>query len=110
MELLQKSYRIISISFISVLFAVTANCQLPIANYELRILPLDADSAFLQKEVKFKTQFSDSSAIMNELQNVLQQLHNKAFLEASVDTVVRVGTIFVAMLHLSLIHICLYKN
>lgn len=99
MKLLQKSYRIIITSLFAVLFCLPGNAQIPTSDFRLRILPLDTDSASLHKAVKFKTQFSDSSAVFNELQNILQQLHNKAYLEASVDTVARLDTVFVAMLH-----------
>jgi len=69
------------------------------ANVQLRLLPLDADAAFLDKNLKFKTEHADSAAVFTELRNVVQQLQNQAYLEASVDTVSRVGNTFVALLH-----------
>ncbi len=98
------AFGLLFLACISVFFTLSGNAQTPdlqgsAFRFELRILPLDTDSASLQKAIKFKTTFSDSSAIFTELQNVLQQLHHKAYLEASMDTVVRLDTIFVAMLH-----------
>lgn len=92
----KKLYYILIICFISVL---SAKAQLPTSNLQLRLLPLDADSTFLQKTLKFKKQLPDSLALTQELQNILQQLHNRAYLEASVDTLVRLDSIVVAMLH-----------
>lgn len=69
------------------------------ANVQLRLLPLDADAAFLDKNLKFKTEHADSAAVFTELRNVVQQLQNQAYLEASVDTVSRVSNTFVALLH-----------
>lgn len=92
----KKLHYILIICFISVL---SAKAQLPTSNLQLRLLPLDADSTFLQKTLKFKKQLPDSLALTQELQNILQQLHNRAYLEASVDTLVRLDSIVVAMLH-----------
>jgi len=69
------------------------------ANITLRLLPLDADSTFRDKNLKFKTEHADSAAAFTELRNIVQQLQNQAYLEASVDTVSRVGDTFVALLH-----------
>jgi len=67
--------------------------------YTLRLLPLDQSPDFLQQNLKFKTTFSDSLALQAELKSVLSQLQNQAFLEASVDTLVRQDSIFTAFLH-----------
>jgi len=101
----KKSYQIIIISLLPVLFVLSANAQTPnlkpqTSNFELRILTLDADSAFLQKNIKYKTQFFDSTAVFSELQNILQQLYNKAYLEASIDTILQLDSIFMALLHI----------
>ncbi len=68
--------------------------------WQLRILPLDADPTFLQKNIKFETKHSDSLSVVNELQHIIYQLHHLAYLEASVDTLTRVGDAWVALLHL----------
>ncbi|HMO39209.1 MAG TPA: BamA/TamA family outer membrane protein [Saprospiraceae bacterium] len=72
----------------------------PSAQVKLRILPLDAEADWLQKQTHFKTVHPDSSAIWAELQQVLRQLHSRAYIEASVDTLTRVGDTYVALLHL----------
>ena len=68
--------------------------------YTLRLLPLDQSPDFLQQNLKFKTTFSDSLALQAELKSVLSQLQNQAFLEASVDTLVRQDSMFTAFLHI----------
>ncbi len=93
------SYRIFFIYLISFLFNGLVNAQALNSNIQLRILALDADPAFLQKNVKFKTAHPDSTAAFSELQRVVRQLHSRSYLEASVDTLTRVGNTFVALLH-----------
>ncbi len=77
---------------------LTGNAQM--LDFQLRILPLDADSTFLKQRIKFTADHSDSVSIATTLRQVIQQLHKQAYLEASVDTLTRVGNIFVALLHL----------
>ncbi|MDX1939097.1 MAG: ShlB/FhaC/HecB family hemolysin secretion/activation protein [Saprospiraceae bacterium] len=85
------------ICLIGVLFVQTGNAQ--ISNLELRLLPLDTTPAFLQKNVKFKTSHPDSVSVVIELQNIIHQLQNQFYLEASVDTLQKVDNTFVALLH-----------
>lgn len=66
---------------------------------QLSLLPVDTSTVFIQKNVKFKASHPDSTAAVSELQNVVRQLHNQAYLEASVDTLKRVGNTLVALLH-----------
>lgn len=72
--------------------------------YTLRLLPLDQAPDFLQQNLKFKTTFSDSLALQAELKSVLSQLQNQAFLEASVDTLVRQDSVFTAFLHVGQVY------
>jgi len=71
----------------------------PPVGVELRLLTLDTDSNFLHKRVQFQASLPDSTAVFAELQDVLQQLHTQAYLEASVDTLLRVDTVWAALLH-----------
>ena len=68
--------------------------------YDLRLLPLDQSQEFIQKEVTFTPTHSDTLSIYAELQKIVTQLHTKAYLEASVDTISRQDTTFVALLHI----------
>lgn len=68
--------------------------------YQLRILPLDASPDFLEKQIKYRDEFSDSLGVVRQLKDVISQLHNRAFLEASVDTLTVKDSVFVALLHL----------
>lgn len=67
--------------------------------FQLRIQPLDQDSFFIKKRLQFQPSFSDTSLIFNELEQVLTQLRNQAYLEASFDSVARSGSVFQAWLH-----------
>ena len=69
-------------------------------NYHLRLLPLDADSAELVRLTEVPDTFIDSAGLRNGLNELLQQLHNQSYLEASVDTLVRRDSLFIAFLHL----------
>ncbi len=94
--LLKYSILLVAVGYIC---GISGACFAQNAPAYLRILPLDADAAFLHKNLKFKTEHADSAAVFAELRNIVQQLHRQAYLEASVDTVSRVGDTFVALLH-----------
>lgn len=68
--------------------------------YGLRLLPLDADSAELVRLTEVPETFTDSAGLRNGLNELLQQLHSQSYLEASVDTLVRRDSLFIAFLHL----------
>ena len=70
------------------------------AAFQLRLLPLDADSTFLKQKIKFANTYSDSISVVEALGQMMRELHSQAYLEASVDTLARVGDVFVAILHL----------
>lgn len=91
-------YQILIISLISAWLVEPSNAQA--RRVTLRLLPLDAEVNDLQKIIKFETTFTDSLTVVNELHHVLQQLHNRAYLEASVDTLIRLDSVFAAILHI----------
>ncbi len=86
----------ILLPFVCFLFLVKTNAQ--VTTY-LRLLPLDTDSSFVQKNVKYATAFADSSLIFNELKNITTQLQAQSYLEASIDSTVRQDSILTAWLH-----------
>ena len=67
--------------------------------YQLQLIPLDKDQAFIKKRVNFSDQFSDSIAVVGELQRILFQLQNQSYLEASIDNLERRDSIFYAFLN-----------
>jgi outer membrane protein assembly factor BamA len=68
-------------------------------SYVLRLLATDLPQAELEKAVRYKTTFSDSTGVFSELKSVIRQLHEKSMLEASADTVLRSDSIFTAFVH-----------
>lgn len=72
------------------------------AAFALRILPLDADSAHLAAEAGWPARtYTDSLALFAGLDTWINQLHEAAYLEASVDTLLRSSTgQYTALLHL----------
>jgi len=68
-------------------------------SYVLRLLATDLSQAELEKAVRYKTTFSDSTGVISELKSVIRQLHEKSMLEASADTVLRSDSIFTAFVH-----------
>ncbi len=95
-----KLYKIIISCLICGLCCSAAITQVPANSFELRLLTLDADSNFFKKELKFQSKLLDSIAVVNELHHILQQLHNRAYLEASVDTLIRLDSTFAAIMHI----------
>lgn len=65
----------------------------------MKLLPMDQTEEWLAERLKYETTFTDSSRVRSELSTVLTQLHGNSFLEASVDTLVRNGRTYVALLH-----------
>lgn len=66
----------------------------------LHLIPLDVDSAFLQKNLKHENRFVDSSLVFNELRNITNQLQALAYLEASIDSTDLQDSTLTAWLHL----------
>ncbi len=76
---------------------------LPLAgqsSYSLRLLPLDTTAEFLDRQVKYQENLADTAAIFMELRQILDRLHGRAFLEASVDTIDCRDSTCLAILHI----------
>lgn len=68
--------------------------------YHLRLLPLDVDSSALAREIDWPAgRYPDSSQLEPALRAVLTQLQAAAYWEASIDTLVRQGRHYTALLH-----------
>ncbi len=66
----------------------------------LRLLPTDADSADISAEIDWPpAQFTDSLALRAALAQVQQDLQERAYWEASIDTLVRQNRVYGAFLH-----------
>jgi len=52
----------------------------------LQLQPLDKDTTFVQEMLDYQTEFAERAQLLDELQFVLQQLYQNAYLEASVDS------------------------
>jgi len=70
------------------------------AQYKLQWVPVDTTPAFVQKRLPVPTAFADSLGVRQFVADQLRDLHNAAYLEASVDKVVRRDSNFVAQLRL----------
>ncbi len=79
-----------------VFFLVKTSAQSP--TY-LRLIPLDKDSVFIKKKLKYQTKFSDTTLVFSELKNITAQLHAAAYLEASIDSTHRQDSTLTAWLH-----------
>jgi outer membrane protein assembly factor BamA len=66
--------------------------------FTLQIKPLDKDEAFIKKRISFNNRFSDSIAVVSALQQILFQLQEQSYLEASIDNLERRDTVFYAFL------------
>ncbi|MEZ5041800.1 MAG: BamA/TamA family outer membrane protein [Saprospiraceae bacterium] len=89
------SYRLI-ILLISCLLAGAIKAQ---DQWSLRILPLDQSPEWLQGQVKYSPSYPDSLSVRKGLEEVVNVLWQKAYLEASIDTIVVKDTSFLAILH-----------
>jgi outer membrane protein assembly factor BamA len=70
------------------------------SKYHLQIRTPAQDSAFIQKNLDFKTTFPDSLQLVQELENIVKQLRAKTYLEASFDSLRWHDSIAVAQLHI----------
>ncbi|MCB0613837.1 MAG: BamA/TamA family outer membrane protein [Phaeodactylibacter sp.] len=66
----------------------------------LRIEPLDTSDAFIERHLKVPENLSDSTAVLDFLNKTVQELHLAAYLEASIDSLVRRDSSFTAYLYL----------
>lgn len=86
-------YLVVLFSFFSVNISAQNNIQ-------LKISPLDRDTFFLKKNIEYENSFPDTSFIFSELKNIISQLHNQSFFEASFDSTELKDSIFFAPLHI----------
>ncbi len=68
--------------------------------YDIKFHPTDRDESFINDNLEIAPSFSDSLEIRNELSKVIIQLHDRAFLEASIDSVYRFENTFHAIMHI----------
>lgn len=81
----------------SLFFWIKTNAQTTIY---LRLSPLDRDSVFIKKNLKYQARHTDSTMVFNELKNITTQLYAQAYLEASVDSTARQDSTITAWLHI----------
>ena len=70
------------------------------AQYRLQWVPVDTTPAYVQKRLPVPEAFADSLGVRQFVADQLRDLHNAAYLEASVDEVVRRDSTFMAQLRL----------
>lgn len=68
--------------------------------FTLRAIALDKDTTFLQTRFPFQTQHRTKTAVENELKNILTKLHDKFWLAASLDSLVRTDSTYFAYFHI----------
>ncbi|MEO1262102.1 MAG: POTRA domain-containing protein [Bacteroidota bacterium] len=61
--------------------------------------PVDQDTFFINENISYQNQFGDSLAVINELSNVVQQLHNRSYFEASIDSLIFTDSTATAQLY-----------
>ncbi len=86
-----------SISLLFILLCFNLSAQTP-ARYNLKLQPIDQTEAFINDQIEIQPSFSDSLSVRNELANILLQLHAKAYLEASIDSIYRFEKTFFALI------------
>lgn len=67
--------------------------------WDLRILPLDRSTEWLQQELEYETTYPDSVSLIVGLRKIVGELQWKTYLEASVDTLSTKGQEILAILH-----------
>ncbi|GJM34144.1 MAG: hypothetical protein DHS20C18_31450 [Saprospiraceae bacterium] len=68
--------------------------------YELRILTVDQSEVWENMKMEVKKEQLDSLSMLSELQRLTNQLHQDAYLEASIDTLAVKDSLAIAFLHL----------
>ncbi|HFA50147.1 MAG TPA: hypothetical protein ENJ95_14145 [Bacteroidetes bacterium] len=86
---------------LTVLFTTISQAQ---NNRYLHLRPLDKDTAFLQKNTSYQTVFADSLSLVRQLENIIQQLHNQSYFEASFDSLIYRDSTVNAQLHIGQIY------
>ncbi|MEN0003024.1 MAG: BamA/TamA family outer membrane protein [Bacteroidota bacterium] len=67
---------------------------------QLKLLPVDQPLEAFAKKINYQAELTDSISVVLELRSILNQLHQQAYLEASVDTLVRQDSLFTALMHI----------
>ena len=68
--------------------------------YDIKFHPTDKEESFIKDNFEITPSFSDSLEIRNELSKVILELHNQAFLEASIDSVYQFQNTFHVVMHI----------
>ncbi len=82
------------------IFLVSAVLKSPGQGYELRILATDHSEVWQELELDIQNRPADSLGLINELRRITNELHQRAYLEASVDTIAMKDSLAIAFLHL----------
>jgi outer membrane protein assembly factor BamA len=64
----------------------------------LQLKGLDKEESFLEKNLKFEKDLPDSISVIRELEKVIRQLQDNAYLEASIDQLEKSDSIYTAYL------------
>ena len=83
--------------FNCLIFSINLSAQIP-TRYNLKLQPIDQPDSFVKNQIEIQPSFLDSLAVRNELANILLQLHAKAYLEASIDSIYRFEKTFFAQI------------
>lgn len=86
-----------ALALVLLFFWVKTSAQVPI---KLRLIPLDGDSSFIQKNIKHAAEFADSALVFSELKTIIAQLQAQSYLEASIDSTQLRGSRLTAWLHI----------
>lgn len=86
----------VALAFVLLFVLVKTSAQSPI---QLRIIPMNGDTAFFKKSIKYGSVFQDSTLVFNELKNIIAQLKAQSHLETSIDSTHRQDSILTAWLH-----------
>lgn len=105
-NLLQHSFKHIILLLLPLLFfrvsllAQDTITQKKPPKLHLKIYPLGKDPDFLDKDFPYTKIHSDSLGVYSTLIALTQSLHQEAYLEASVDTLARKDSLYLAYLHI----------
>lgn len=86
------------------LFLLLSSVKAGAQTWHLRLVPIDADSIFLSKNLKYNARFTDSASVANELKTIVAQLHILSHLEASIDSTARTDSFLTAFLHVGTVY------
>ncbi len=85
-------YRLLILIVLTLATALKTDAQY---RYQLKLIPLDKDEYFVTKRISYPGGLPDSLALAGTLQDILHQLQNQSYLEASFDSLeVRDSAVF----------------